>query len=90
MWVIFALLNPDPDSESGYGSTDLIVTGSETQNFTPFLILSICSRKGGQGALSREFAIYFAEIPLFANCIKIITLVAALDDSNLVAALEDK
>jgi hypothetical protein len=24
LWVIFALLDPDPDSESGYGSTDLI------------------------------------------------------------------
>jgi hypothetical protein len=30
LWVIFALLNPDPDSEigSGYGSTDLLESGS--------------------------------------------------------------
>ncbi len=28
LWVIFALLGPDPDSESGYGSTDLIESGS--------------------------------------------------------------
>jgi hypothetical protein len=27
LWVIFALLNPDPDFESGYGSTDLIESG---------------------------------------------------------------
>jgi hypothetical protein len=32
LWEIFALLDPYPDSESGYGSTDLIesVSGSET------------------------------------------------------------
>jgi hypothetical protein len=31
LWVIFALLDldPNPDSESGYGSTDLIESGSE-------------------------------------------------------------
>jgi hypothetical protein len=29
-WVIFAFLDLDPDSESGYGSTDLIESGSET------------------------------------------------------------
>jgi hypothetical protein len=28
LWVIFALLDPDPDSASGYGSTDLIESGS--------------------------------------------------------------
>jgi hypothetical protein len=28
LWAIFALLNPDPDFESGYGSTDLIESGS--------------------------------------------------------------
>jgi hypothetical protein len=28
MWAIFALLDPGPDSESGYGSTDLIESGS--------------------------------------------------------------
>jgi hypothetical protein len=28
--VIFALLDPDLDSESGYGSTDLVESGSET------------------------------------------------------------
>ncbi len=27
---IYALLDPDPDPESGYGSTDLIESGSET------------------------------------------------------------
>jgi hypothetical protein len=27
LWVIFALLDPDPDSKSGYGSTDLIESG---------------------------------------------------------------
>jgi hypothetical protein len=34
LWVIFALL--DPDAESGYGSTDLIQSGSEsvTQDVT--------------------------------------------------------
>ena len=32
LWVIFALLDPDPDSESGsrYGSSDLIEFGLET------------------------------------------------------------
>ncbi len=30
MWVIFAILLQDPDSESGYGSTDQIESGSET------------------------------------------------------------
>ncbi len=29
LWVIFALLNPDQDSESGSGSTALIETGSD-------------------------------------------------------------
>jgi hypothetical protein len=33
LWVIFSLLDPDPDSEVGYGSTDLIGSGSETLNF---------------------------------------------------------
>ncbi len=30
LWVIFALLDPDPDSEfkSGYGFTDLVESGS--------------------------------------------------------------
>ncbi len=28
LWVISALLDPDPDSESGFGSTDLIESGS--------------------------------------------------------------
>jgi hypothetical protein len=30
MWVIFALLGPDPDSEYGSGSTYLIESGSNT------------------------------------------------------------
>jgi hypothetical protein len=30
LWVIFALLDPDPDSEYGSGSTDLIESGSNT------------------------------------------------------------
>ncbi len=30
LWVIFALLDPDPDSKYGTGSTDLIESGSET------------------------------------------------------------
>ena len=30
MWVIFALLDPDPDSEYGSGSTDPIESGSAT------------------------------------------------------------
>jgi hypothetical protein len=28
LWIIYALLDPDPDYESGYGSTDLIEPGS--------------------------------------------------------------
>jgi hypothetical protein len=28
LWVIFALLDPDPDSKCGSGSTDLIESGS--------------------------------------------------------------
>ncbi len=28
LWVIFALLDPDPDSEYGSGSSDLIESGS--------------------------------------------------------------
>jgi hypothetical protein len=31
LWVIFALLDLDPDSKSGYGTTVLIESGSETQ-----------------------------------------------------------
>jgi hypothetical protein len=30
LWVIFALLDPDPDSEYGSGSTDPIESGSNT------------------------------------------------------------
>ncbi len=30
LWVIFALLDPDPDSKYGFGSTDLIESGSNT------------------------------------------------------------
>jgi hypothetical protein len=30
LWVIFALLDPDPDSEYGSGSTDPIESGSAT------------------------------------------------------------
>ncbi len=30
LWVFFALLDPDPDPESGYGSVDLTESGSET------------------------------------------------------------
>ncbi len=33
--VIFALLDPDPDPESGYGSTELKEFGSETLHKTP-------------------------------------------------------
>ncbi len=31
LWVIFDLLDPDPDSESGYGSTDLTESGSRSE-----------------------------------------------------------
>ncbi len=30
LWVIFALLDPDPDFEAGFGSTGLIDSGSNT------------------------------------------------------------
>jgi hypothetical protein len=30
LWVIFALIDPDRDSEYGSGATDLIESGSET------------------------------------------------------------
>jgi hypothetical protein len=35
LWVIFALLDPDPDSKSEFGSNDLIEygSGSETLHF---------------------------------------------------------
>ncbi len=34
MWVIFALLDPDPDSKYGSGSIDLLESGSETLLYT--------------------------------------------------------
>ncbi len=40
LWVIFALLNPDPDSENGSGSTDLIESGSGTLNFSITLLMT--------------------------------------------------
>ncbi len=41
LWVIFSLLDPDLDSESGYGSTDLIESGS---NPDPKTLLATCPR----------------------------------------------
>jgi hypothetical protein len=34
MWVNFDLLDPDPDSESGYGSTDLTESGYGSRSET--------------------------------------------------------
>ncbi len=50
LWVIFALLDPDPDSESG--STDLIQSGSETLVF------------GGMARLRSELAFMSSGIGL--------------------------
>ncbi len=43
MWVIFAL--PDPDSESGSGSTDLIESGSNPDPYTDVLYKIFISSK---------------------------------------------
>jgi hypothetical protein len=40
-WVIFALLDPDPDFKHGYGSTDLIESGSETLGMTSRKITNV-------------------------------------------------
>ncbi len=45
LWVIFALLDPDPDSE--YGSTDLIESGSNRDPDPQHCILQICSFTSG-------------------------------------------
>ncbi len=42
LWVIFALPDPDPDSEYGSGSTDLIESGS---NAKPWKMVMKCIRK---------------------------------------------
>jgi hypothetical protein len=39
LWVIFDLLDPDPDSENGSGSTDLIESRSETMPVTEVGVL---------------------------------------------------
>jgi hypothetical protein len=36
LWVIFALLDPDPESGSGYRSTDLIESGSRSETHEVF------------------------------------------------------
>jgi hypothetical protein len=43
LWVIFALLDPDPDSEYGFGSTDLIESGSITDPNPKPLSLMQCN-----------------------------------------------
>jgi hypothetical protein len=47
-WVIFALLDPEP--ESGYGSTDLIESGSETRGLPAGSGWSRKDWRGGWGA----------------------------------------
>jgi|688.fasta_scaffold1128622_1 hypothetical protein len=39
LWVIFALLDPDPDSEYGSGSTDPIEYGSDPDHNPGYIIL---------------------------------------------------
>jgi hypothetical protein len=38
LWVIFTLLDPDAKSESGYGSTDLIDSGSNSESRSETLV----------------------------------------------------
>jgi hypothetical protein len=52
LWVLFALLDPEPDSESGYGSTDLIEPDPNRIRNTEKKIknyLALCSIKLGEG-----------------------------------------
>jgi hypothetical protein len=41
LWVIFALLDPDQDSESGAESTDPIESGSATLVFDLFILYHV-------------------------------------------------
>jgi hypothetical protein len=46
LWVIFALLDPDPDSEYGSGSTDPIESGSNKDPYPqPCMILGLSKNK---------------------------------------------
>jgi hypothetical protein len=40
LWVFFALLDPDSESESGFVSTDLIDSGSETLQKSSYLSIA--------------------------------------------------
>ncbi len=54
MWVIFALLDPDPDSESG--STDVIESGSGT--LKKRICCMKCLRLGEAGEGEAELGLY--------------------------------
>jgi hypothetical protein len=72
MWVIFALLDPDPVSESGYGSTDMIKSGSERQMLpVPTLevwnlVKFLCSRRRICCLLSGRLCIW---LPCYSFCV---------------------
>ncbi len=54
LWVIFALMDPDPDSEYGSGSTVLIESGSNTD---PDPYSESGSRRAGQGSFDLTYVI---------------------------------
>ncbi len=53
LWVIFALLDPDPDFESGYGSTDLMNPDQDEMVFWPIHSLLVWI----EGIISRSIFI---------------------------------
>jgi hypothetical protein len=55
LWVIFALLNPDPDSESGSGSTDPIESGPGSATLVnKYTVYTYTVCKGGERVIEGE------------------------------------
>ncbi len=58
MWVIFALLDPDPALDFGSESTDLIEIGSNPDPNCPDIFLVQNDEKGGVWIQSKAFRIH--------------------------------
>jgi hypothetical protein len=53
LWVFFALLHPDPDSEYGFGSTDLIESGSGSETLVSCMLDDIPPRPADHAVVGR-------------------------------------
>jgi hypothetical protein len=75
LWVIFALLDPDPDSEYGSGSTDLIEYGSNTDpdpgsgSTTLYRVVPEVIVMLGDGRQEKSTRLFFLEIMPYRSAV---------------------